>query len=181
MRSSLTTFLILIGSFVVVANVYPLLFSSELPAGRFTMLETPREVPETAFSNAAGEPLDLKAFAGTFLIVNVWATWCEPCREEMPALDQLARDLDGRNIRVMPISIDTTGAGNIESFYRLHKLTDLPVYMDPDQNTMRTLNVFGIPTTILIDPDGREIGRMVGPAKWDSQETLEQLSAISGS
>lgn len=181
MRSSLTTFLILIGSFVVVANLYPLLFSSDLPPGHFTMLETPREIPETAFSDAAGEPLDLKAFTGTFLIVNVWATWCEPCREEMPALDQLERDLGNRNMRVMPISIDTTGAANIESFYRLHKLTDLPVYLDPSQNTMRTLNVFGIPTTVLIDPEGREIGRMVGPAKWDSPETMDQLSAILGS
>ena len=181
MRSSLTTFLLLIGSFVVVANVYPLLFRSELPVGRFTLLETPREIPETAIFDAAGNPVFLKDFEGAYLVVNVWATWCEPCREEMPALDQLTRNLGNRNIRVLPISIDTTGAANIESFYRLHKLTDLPGFMDPDQNTMRTLNVFGIPTTILIDPDGREIGRMVGPANWDSQETLEQLSAISGS
>jgi len=180
MRSSLTTFLILIGSFVVVANLYPLLFSSELPPGRFTMLETSRELPETAFSDAAGKELDLENFRGDYLIVNVWATWCEPCREEMPALDQLARDLGNRNIRVMPISIDTTGAANIESFYRLHKLTDLPVYLDPSQNSMRSFNVFGIPTTVLINPDGREIGRMVGPAKWDSPETLKQLSEIVG-
>ncbi|WP_421984195.1 TlpA family protein disulfide reductase [Roseibium sp.] len=181
MRSSLTTFLILIGSFVIVANVYPLLFSSDLPAGRFTLLETPRQVPETAFFDGAGKPVFLKDFEGAYLVVNVWATWCEPCREEMPALDQLTRNLGNRNIRVLPISIDTTGAGNIESFYRLHKLTDLPVYLDPSQNTMRTLNVFGIPTTVLIDPDGREIGRMVGPAQWDSDESLEQLSEILGS
>lgn len=180
MRSSLTTFLVLIGSFVLVANVYPLLFSKQLPPGRFTMLDTPKDLPVTEFSSASGEALNLGDFKGAYLIVNVWATWCEPCREEMPALDLLARNLDDRNIRVMPISIDTTGSGNIESFYRRHKLTDLRVYLDPSQNTMRTLNVFGIPTTVLIDPEGREIGRMVGPAQWDSQETLDQLSNIAG-
>ncbi|MET1411728.1 TlpA disulfide reductase family protein [Roseibium sp. HPY-6] len=181
MRSSLVTFLVIIGSFVAVANIYPILFPTELPIGRIAMLETPRELPNAEFTDQAGVQVDLKAFEGSYVFVNVWATWCEPCREEMPALDQLSRELRGDNIKVLPISIDVNGAGAIERFYKRHELTDLPVYMDPAQNIMRALNVVGIPTTVLIGPDGRELGRMVGPAQWDRPETVRQLQEIAGS
>ncbi|MBG6202422.1 peroxiredoxin [Labrenzia sp. EL_13] len=178
MRTSFITFLILIGSFVAVANLYPILFTRELPVGKFARLDTPREVPDFEFSDAEGQTFKLADFRGQYLFVNVWATWCEPCREEMPALDQLTRDLSGQNIRILPISIDVTGAGTVERFYRRYELRDLPVYIDPSQAVMRSLNVFGIPTTVLIDPDGREIGRMPGPAQWDREESIQHLREI---
>lgn len=178
MRTSFITFLVLIGSFVAVANLYPKLFPRELPLGQFSLLETPREIKNFTFSDAAGQSFDLEQFRGGYLFVNVWATWCEPCREEMPALDQLARELSGQNIQVLPISIDVTGAGTVERFYKRYELRDLPVYVDPAQNVMRSLNVFGIPTTVLIDPQGREIGRMAGPAQWDRPQSIADLKQI---
>ena len=178
MRSSVKTLLIIAGGYILISNALPFIAGSDLPPGRLTMVETPRDIPSSEFLDARGERVDLGDFKGSYLLVNVWATWCEPCREEMPALDQLARDLGDRNIRVMPVSIDLNGAVSVEGFYERHNLNDLPVYVDPSQNIMQSLNVFGIPTTVLIDPAGREIGRMVGPAQWDSQETLDQLSGI---
>ena len=181
MRTSIITFLVFIGSFVAVANLYPKLFPRELPVGQFALLDTSREIPDFEFSDAAGATFSLEKFRGEYLFVNVWATWCEPCREEMPALDQLARELSDLNIRILPISIDATGAGTVERFYQQHELRDLPVYVNPEQTIMRSLNVFGIPTSVLIDPTGREIGRVTGPAQWDLPESVQMLKDLVGS
>ncbi len=180
MRSSLVTFLVIIGSFVAVASFYPRLFPRALPVGEFSVHQTPRAVPAFSFLDVAGEQMDLAQFSGSYLFVNVWATWCEPCREEMPALDRMARKLKQENIRFLPISIDATGRGSVERFYKRHDLRDLPVYVDADQNIMRALDVFGIPTTVLIGPGGKEIGRMVGPAQWDRPESIQNLKDIMG-
>lgn len=180
MRSSLVTLSLLIGSFFAVATLSPKLFQADLPTGQLSVLSTPQPVREVSFQDAAGNSLTLADFRGSYLFVNVWATWCEPCREEMPSLDALARSLKGYPIRVLPISVDVTGIGTVERFYKRNNLRDLPAYSDPGQSAMRALTIFGIPSSMLIGPDGRELGRMTGPAHWDRPEAMRQLLELTG-
>ena len=102
------------------------------------------------------------------VLLNVWATWCAPCREEMPTLDRLQAQLGGDDFHVLPLSIDRAGLGPVQRFY--------------DEIGIRHLGqsfaVIGLPTTLLIDRQGRERGRLTGPAEWDSAEAIEQFQTI---
>jgi thiol-disulfide isomerase/thioredoxin len=130
------------------------------------------------FSDGSGGSLALKDFRGTFTLVNVWATWCPPCKEEMAALDHLALLLANKNIKIVPISIDVSGAMVVRSFYERLGLKNLSIYVDPSTKVMNALAIIGVPTTLLIGRDGREIGRTVGPAQWDA--SVKHISEIAG-
>ncbi|GAB4576947.1 MAG: hypothetical protein Tsb0019_03290 [Roseibium sp.] len=180
-RHSFLTVLALVAAFWAVSTVYPKLFPTELPLVSIALHQTPRPPADVEFRTPSGDTIGLDSFRGSYLLVNVWATWCEPCRKEMPALDQLARAVSGRNIKILPISIDVSGAAAVERFYKRMGLRDLDVYVDPSQGVMRSMDVIGIPTTIVIDPEGRELGRMIGPAQWDAPESIQHVLEITGS
>ena len=175
MRNSFITVLILVGLIVSIGNIYPLLFSRELPAAKISAYKTPRDLMNVSFRDEHGTMLSLEDFRGKYLLVNIWATWCGPCREEMPALDKLALLLVDENFEVLAISVDVSGQSVVEGFYRRHGLKNLQVYIDPSEKVLRDLGVFGIPTTVLIDPSGRELGRLIGPAQWDNPDSVESL------
>lgn len=141
-----------------------------------SVLKTPRSLPELSFVNGEGREMTLKALRGHTVLLNIWATWCVPCREEMPALDRLEAKLGGPDFRVVPLSIDRDGLPIVKAFYQELGLEALGIYVDQSGKTARQVGTVGIPTTLLIDREGREIGRTVGPAKWDSEEVLQALS-----
>lgn len=141
----------------------------------FAPTEPPRPVPEVTFTTAAGDPRSLDDFRGQVVLLNLWATWCAPCVEEMPALDRLQARLGGPDFQVVAVSSDRGGAEVVEPFFRKQGLTALPVYLDPDNRVARALGVHALPTTVLIDRAGREVGRLQGAAAWDSPEALELL------
>ncbi len=116
-------------------------------------------------------------FKGQALIVNLWATWCAPCVTEMPALNRLAAEVADAGIAVLPLSADREGAPVIKDFYAKNAITNLPVMMDPMSRFGRALGIRGLPTTILFDRDGREVGRVVGIAEWDAPEAVRFLRA----
>ncbi|WP_148863308.1 TlpA family protein disulfide reductase [Marinobacter fonticola] len=134
----------------------------------FLIWETPRNLPELAFEDAKGEPLTLADFHGKVVLLNIWATWCAPCREEMPTLDSLQAQLGGEQFEVVALSIDHAGRGAVEKFYREIGISHLRMYIDPSTLATSTLGIEGVPTTLLIDHEGREIGRLVGATEWDS-------------
>ena len=115
------------------------------------------------FGRIGAQPY-IRAFPGTLILVNVWATWCAPCKEEMASLNHLALLFENKNIKFVPISIDVSGALTVRSFYERLGLNNLSIYVDPSKNVMDALGITGIPTTIFIGRDGREIGRTVGRA-----------------
>ena len=104
-------------------------------------------------------------YRGSGVVMNFWATWCAPCVREMPSLDRLQAEV--RRIRVLALSVDRGGAPVIEAFYRKHGIANLDVLVDRGAKLMRKLRVRGLPTTLLIDSEGNEVGRVVGPAEWD--------------
>ena len=125
-----------------------------------------------------GRNLTLADFEGRVVLLNIWATWCPPCREEMPTLDALQARLGGSDFHVLPLSIDRAGLEPVRRFYRETGIRNLDLYIAEDTRAMLALAVVGLPTTILIDRMGRELGRLAGPAEWNSPEAVAQISAL---
>ncbi len=147
--------------------------------GAFVPRRPPVEAPAIAFRDAGGKDLSLADFRGRLLVLNYWATWCAPCVEEMPALDRLHAALAPEGIEVAAISVDRGGLRQVAPFFEVHGLKHLPVYLDPSGASMRAFAVRGLPTTIVIDRQGRDAGRLEGAAHWDSEPAKRLLRALA--
>ena len=140
--------------------------------------EKPREMLSPPFVDGAGRDLTLADFRGRVVLLNIWATWCVPCREEMPTLDALQEKLGGDDFHVLPLSIDRAGMRVVRSFYEEIGIRHLDMYLADSTRAMLAFGALGLPTTILIDRNGFERGRLVGPAEWDSHEVMAQIQTI---
>jgi thiol-disulfide isomerase/thioredoxin len=138
------------------------------PPPGFSIHERSRPLPEIRFENGEGETITLAQFRGRVVLLNLWATWCAPCRREMPTLERLQAALGGADFEVLALSIDRTGLPAVKEFYQELGLETLPIYVDQTGAAQRALNALGLPTTLLIDREGNEVGRLLGPAEWDS-------------
>jgi thiol-disulfide isomerase/thioredoxin len=141
----------------------------------FRIHDAPRPLPEIAFEDGEGRSRSLAQFTGKVMLLNVWATWCAPCREEMPALDGLQRKLGGPGFEVLALSIDSVGAPAVRRFYEEMGVRSLAVYIDSTTRASASLGAVGIPTTLLIDRQGREVGRHTGPAEWDGPQAVRVI------
>ena len=143
-----------------------------------------RAEPEIAFKDPDGKPTSLAAFKGRALLVNLWATWCVPCRKEMPALNALQRQEGGAGFEVVAVNVDTARLDRPAAFLKDNGITDLALYADPSADVLQALKrqggLLGLPTTLLIDRNGCEIGRMAGPAEWASPDGLAMIRALKG-
>lgn len=138
----------------------------------FVTLDKPRALPEIRFSDGEGRTLSLSDFHGRPVLLNIWATWCVPCRKEMPSLDRLQALFGTSQLVVLPLSIDRQGTPVVTQFYQELGLKNLGTYVDQSGKAPRDLHVVGVPTTLLIDRDGREIGRKTGALEWDGPEMV---------
>ena len=145
------------------------------PSARSKPYKEPRPVPATRFQDASGRQFTLADFKGRVVLLNIWATWCSPCRKEMPTLDRLQAALGGRSFEVVALSIDREGMGVVRSFYDEIQVQSLAVYIDPSADVMQTLSIIGVPTTMLIDSAGREVWRRLGPETWDAPDIVAML------
>ena len=138
--------------------------------GRFTLHDQPRPLPALRFVDADGREMQLSDFRGKVVLLNIWATWCVPCRKEMPQLDQLQARLGDQDFEIVPLSIDRGGLFVVKSFFNELDLQHLRVFLDQSSAASRELGVVGLPTTLLVDREGRELGRLIGPTEWDGPE-----------
>lgn len=138
----------------------------------------PKPVPKVGFVDGRGLERTLADYRGRGIVLNFWATWCVPCVREMPQLDRLNTAIRKYAIDVLTISEDRSGEALIRKFFQINGLKSLPQLRDPTGRLMRRLAVEGLPTTILIDPQGREVGRVVGPAEWDKPEVADFLRRL---
>lgn len=140
-----------------------------------SVFDQPRPVPELRIQDDQGHDLTLADFRGRVVLLNVWATWCVPCRQEMPTLDRLQARLGGKDFLVMALSIDRKGAEAVKGFYQEVGVEKLAIYVDPSGKGSRSLAIPGVPTTLLIDREGREVARKMGEAQWDSPEMVSLI------
>jgi thiol-disulfide isomerase/thioredoxin len=147
---------------------------------RFVPLETPRPVPSVGFTDGDGQPLTLADFHGRAVLLNIWATWCVPCRKEMPALDRVQAKMGSSEFQVVALSIDRQGREIVDRFYRDHGIAALEIYLDRPSAVPHAVNAPGVPITLLIDREGRELGRKIGPAEWDSAEMIRLIQESVG-
>ena len=184
-----TTLFILI--LLSIAAIVTLWLTQSRPPGNFTrsnLLPTtlqklqwhasPKIIVPITFKGANNQEIDLADFLGTPILLNLWATWCAPCIAEMPALDQLQAAFSNETLAVVALSIDRGGLSDIEPFWKDAKISSLKKYFDTSMNAGQSLGVRGLPTTLLIDREGREVARLEGAAEWANQDTIEYFRKL---
>ncbi len=137
-----------------------------------------RDIQPFSFTDAKGQILDLSHWKGRVVLLNLWATWCAPCRKEMPDLAKLQATLGGSDFEVVALSLDRKGLAASQAFLAETGVTNLAAYIEPEAKALAALQALGLPATILIDRGGKEAGRLLGPADWGSPEALELVKAL---
>ena len=138
--------------------------------GNFTPANPERPAPIEPFFDVDGKKITLQEFGGKLVLLNLWATWCGPCAEELPSLDRLQAELGGDRFTVLALSVDRQGATAVQPFFKTLNITHLGIYVDPQSAFPQALDLQGLPTTLVISPTGIVLGRLAGTAKWDSPE-----------
>jgi thiol-disulfide isomerase/thioredoxin len=146
-----------------------------------TMATAGLRVPDLAFEDAEGKPRKLSDWRGKTVLLNLWATWCVPCRKEMPALDELQAKLGGKDFEVVAVNIDTRDPDKPKNFLKEARLTRLGYFADHKAKVFQDLKAvgraLGMPTSVLVDPQGCEIGTIAGPAEWASEDAVKLIKA----
>jgi thiol-disulfide isomerase/thioredoxin len=146
-----------------------------------TVAQRPFHVPNLAFKDADGQPHTLADWKGRTVLLNLWATWCVPCRKEMPALDALEAKLGGAGFEVVAVNIDTRDPDKPRAWLKNVGITRLAYYSDPSAKVFQDLKLagkaFGMPTTLIVDRAGCELGDIAGPAEWASDDGVKLMTA----
>ncbi len=142
----------------------------------FRPYASPRPIANVEFEDGQGRKQMLAGLRGKVVLLNIWATWCGPCRVEMPTLDRLQSQLGSKDFEVVALSIDRGGQVVVKKFFDETKVQVLAIYVDASAVSQDKLGIVGIPTTLLIDSEGREIARHIGPAQWDRPEVTAFIS-----
>ncbi|QWG19158.1 TlpA family protein disulfide reductase [Bradyrhizobium sediminis] len=146
-----------------------------------TMATAPLRLPDLAFEDAAGKPRKLSDWRGKTVLLNLWATWCVPCRKEMPALDELQGKLGDKDFEVVAVNIDTRDPEKPKAFLKEANLTRIGYFADQKAKVFQDLKsvgrALGMPTTVLVDAQGCEIGTIAGPAEWASEDAIKLIKA----
>ena len=147
---------------------------------KFELAKAPKPLPDLEFLDADDKPLTFADFKGKAVLVNFWATWCGPCVKEMPSLDRLQAAMGKDKFMVLPLSLDGPSRPKVAPFYKDKNLVNLGVYFDKGRKVMQKLDISILPTSILVDPTGRELGRLEGEADWDKPEAIALMKAAAG-
>jgi thiol-disulfide isomerase/thioredoxin len=137
-----------------------------------------KAVPTTGFITFEGEERHLAEYQGQYVLLNFWATWCAPCRKEMPQLSALQAEFGGENFQVVTIATGRNPPPAMKKFFGDIGVSNLPLHRDPKQQLARQMGVFGLPGIILLNPEGEEIGRLTGPAEWDSDSARAIVATL---
>jgi thiol-disulfide isomerase/thioredoxin len=144
----------------------------------------PKPPPVISFAGDDGQPKSLSDFKGKMILVNLWATWCVPCRQEMPALDKLQADLGGSDFQVVAINVDTRNTDKPKAWLQENGIRNLSYYADPAGKVLQILqksgHVVGLPTTFIVDATGCEVALLKGPAEWSSPDAVNFVRSALG-
>ena len=156
----------------------PPVSSEDSVTGRFIRHPEPQAIPDIAFKDAEGQSARLSDWRGRMVLLNLWATWCAPCKTEMPSLDRLQAKLGGKDLTVLALSADRGGVKEPAAFFAKEGIAHLKLYNDDSGDAAIQMRAAGLPLTVVVNESGQEIARLVGPANWDSPEMIAQLEAM---
>ncbi len=139
------------------------------------LIKKPKTYEEVVFKDKNQKDVDLDHYRGKLILINFWATWCAPCKEEMPSLDILQSDIKLNNLKVFPINIGQEDLRNSEIFFKELNIKNLDIYFDPSIKLTKKFSLRGIPTTILINKEGNEFARIIGSIDFNSEEFINWL------
>ncbi len=145
----------------------------------FVRHDAPQVMPDATFARPDGTTGSLADHKGQWVLLNLWATWCAPCREEMPMLAALQSAHGGDRFQVVTIATGRDSPAKVNRFMDQIGVTNLPRHTDPNQAFARAVKVLGLPVILLIDPEGREVARLIGPAKWDGADAVQLAASLS--
>lgn len=148
----------------------------DLNGQKFQKWAKPRVLPQLQFVDGEGRARSLADFRGRVILLNLWATWCPPCREEMPALDRLNARLGSNRFQVLTLALDSPA--KVQVFLQQIQAATLPPYVDAQGTALSRLGVSSVPTTLLIDAQGREVGRLSGAAAWDEPAAVDLIRSV---
>jgi len=169
--------------FVILALLFSLSLTAEGGEGdlfskiRINPIKGDKKAPDFSLKDLNGKKVGLKQFRGKILFLNFWATWCGPCKEEMPSLEVLHQQFKEKSFVLLTISVDYEGEKPVQEFINKHRYT-FPVLLDPKCETLDLFEVKGIPTTFLVDRKGKMIGKAIGPRDWKSPEVVSLLNLL---
>ena len=139
----------------------------------------PKKLEKLEFKNVYDETIDISNFKNKLIILNFWATWCSPCREEMPSLDKLSVNEELDNLKIIPINIGRESIEDAQSFYKETNIKNLEIFYDQSLNLTKKLLLRGIPTTILINKNGEEFARIIGEVNFEEKKFVDWLKKYS--
>jgi len=178
MRAALLYLALLCGANTALADGLEAYLTGEMRG--VVLHAAPVAVPDLPFLKADDSEGALSEYRGRFVLLNFWATWCAPCRHEMPALNMLQARLGGADFQVVTLATGRNPPQAIRRFFEEENLTVLTRHRDIDQRIAREMGVFGLPISVILDREGREIGRLRGDADWASPEAFALIEAIIG-
>jgi thiol-disulfide isomerase/thioredoxin len=143
---------------------------------KLVFLEAPVALPEIGLVTATDAPASLAEYRGRWMVLNFWATWCGPCRHEMPALDRLQVAMPG--IAVVPVATGRNAVEGIERFFAEAGIKHLPILRDPKSDLAHSMGILGLPVTVIVNPEGQEVARLIGDAEWDADDAKTILAAL---
>jgi thiol-disulfide isomerase/thioredoxin len=149
----------------------------KIKLGEFIPAETPQPAPAFSLTDMSGKEAELTDFKGSVVLLNLWATWCQPCLKEMPSLAALQQRF-GASLMILALSEDRGGAEMVKPFVEKHGLDKLKVYLDPKSTAIRAFEARGLPSSFLIDADGKVLGKVEGAADWDSDKMRDALGKL---
>lgn len=138
----------------------------------------PAPLPDAMILDEADAPRSIAEYKGKVVLLNFWATWCIPCRKEMPSLDRLQGAMGGADFAVVTVATGRNPVAAMTRFFQDQGVTRLPLWRDPDQSFSRSMGVLGLPVSILLDRDGNEVARLTGPAEWDSTDARAMIAGL---
>jgi thiol-disulfide isomerase/thioredoxin len=155
--------------------------AGQLPDVGQNLAETlPQPVPSFHFMDAAGRRLTLAHYHGEGLVVNFWATWCPPCRAELPSLVAINKVLRPDGIRVLPISVDSNGIQAVAPYYKEHDITGVPMLFNPNSSALQAFQVNGIPLTVIVNRKSEVVATLSGAGNWNSAGTVARVRQLIG-
>ena len=150
--------------------------SEDVPLNNIALNEIPKPISPIIFADFSGNEINLEDYRGKLMVINFWATWCAPCKKEMPSLDRLYQSDDFKNLQVFPVNMERPNKPKTKKFFKDLKIKKLEIYFDSELNFLKEFKVRGVPTTVLINKKGEEFARIIGEVDFEDKKFVKWLS-----